>query len=213
MSGDNRYDLVDYNSSPSATPVGRDTNPGWYDMHEKHVELTKIMHPKIILCGDSIVAGLQRYAYIWNKYFEPRGALNCGIRGDQTQHVLWRMENITLPETVRYAVIHCGTNNIDRDSPRNIANGVISSGLVLQEQNRKLKVIITGLIPRDIEESYRRHKIKETNKQLRRYCKQFTNFTYMEQDSDWVRNDGTLNAKLYYTDCSGVYHRVISWYL
>ena len=97
-------------------------------------------------------------------------------------------------------MIHCGTNNIDRDSPRNIANGVISSGLVLQEHNWKLQVIITGLIPRDYEESYRRHKIKETNKHLRRYCKQFTNFTYMEQDSDWVRNDGTLNVKLYYTD-------------
>ena len=57
------------------------------------------------------------------------------------QHVLWRA---TLPDSLKYVVIHCGTNNIDRDQPRDIANDVISIGFKLQEECCGLKVIITG---------------------------------------------------------------------
>lgn len=198
---DERYSLVRYNRSPSTTPVGRDTKPGWYDTHERHVEFAKTKFPSIVICGDSIVAGLSRYPRVWGKYFKPRQALNCGIGGDQTQHVLWRMENISLPTSVHYVVIHCGTNNIDRDSPQDIANGIISVGLVLQEDNLNIHVVVTGLIPRDYDgSSYRRRKIKEVNKYLQRHCKEFPRFTYMKQDHDWIFEDGSLNEKYYYTD-------------
>ena len=196
----NRYSLVGYNSSPTTKPCGRDNKAGWYDIHNKHVLMASRFTTKVILCGDSIIAGLSRYKAVWNKYFRPLNTVNCGIGGDRTQHVLWRMENMTLPETVKYIVVHCGTNNIDRDSAQEIANGVMSCGLVLQEQNPKLNVIITGLLPRDLANSRRRYKIIQTNKYLKQYCRQFSNFSYMKQDSDWVLESGLLNEQLYYDD-------------
>ena len=108
----------------------------------------------LVLIGDSIVAGLSRYAI---------HALNYEIGGDRTQHVLWLAENATLSNSLKYVVIHCGTNNIDRDQPRDIANGVISIRLKLQEKCRGLKVIVTGLLPRDSEWSQRRKKINLIN--------------------------------------------------
>ena len=36
------------------------------------------------------MAGLHRYYKIWNKFFKPIDALNCGIGGDKVQNVLWR---------------------------------------------------------------------------------------------------------------------------
>ena len=118
--------------------------------------------------------------------------MNYGIGGDRTQHVLWRAENATLPNSLKYVVIHCGTNNIDRDQPRDIANGVISIGLKLQEKCRGLKVIVTGLLPRDSEWSQRRKKVNSINYYLEKlYCDRFDDFYFMKQDDD---------KKLYYAD-------------
>ena len=197
-----RYSLVGYNISPPTKPVNRDKKLGWYDMHEKHnSQLAEDIRPNIILCGDSIMAGLQRFPHVWNKYFKHRGAVNCSIGGDQTQHVLWRMKHISLPSTVQYVVVHCGTNNIGWHSPQNIANGVISIGLVLQDKNRKLHVVVTGLIPRDYSHSsYRRQKIRDVNRHLKQHCEEYENVTYMRQDDDWILSDGGLNKELYWED-------------
>ena len=82
-------------------------------------------------------------------------------------------------------VIHCGTNNIDRDQPRDIANGVISIGLTLQEKCRGLKVIVTGLLSRDSEWSQRRNKIKLINYYLKKRCRdRFDDFYFIKQDGD-----------------------------
>ena len=138
--------LSDYQGSTATTPSGRDNKSGWYDIHQKHVNLWLNSKTILVLIGDSIVAGLSHYTNIWRTFFKTFHTLNYGIGGDRTQHVLWRAENATLPNSLKYVVIHCGTNNIDRDQPRDIANG-----LKLQEKCSGLKVIVTDLLPRDSE--------------------------------------------------------------
>ena len=193
--------LSDYQGSAATTPSGRDNKSGWYDIHQKHVNLSLNSKTILVLIGDSIVAGLSRYVNIWRTFFKTFHTLNYGIGGDRTQHVLWRAENATLPNFLKYVVIHCGTNNIDRDQSRDIANGVISIGLKLQEKCRGLKVIVTGLLPRDSEWSQRRKKINLINYYLEKLCcDRFDNFYFMKQDDDWTDEDGKLDKKLYYAD-------------
>ena len=98
-------------SSLAAVPSGRDSRVGWYDTHEIHVRLAGCSRPSVILIGDSIIAGLSRYPQVWNRFFKPWRALNFGIGGDRTQHVLWRATNIELPVTTNIAVVHCGCKN------------------------------------------------------------------------------------------------------
>ena len=193
--------LSDYQGSAATTPSGRDNKNGWYDIHQKHVNLSLNSKTILVLIGDSIVAGLSRYANIWRTFFKTFHTMNFGIGGDRTQHVLWRAENATLPNSLKYVVIHCGTNNIDREQPRDIANGVISIGLKLQEKCRGLKVIVTGLLPRDSEWSQRRKKINSINYYLEKLCfDRFDDFYFMKQDDDWTDEDGKLDKKLYYAD-------------
>ena len=155
----------------------------------------------LVLIGDSIVAGLSCYANIWRTFFKTFHTLNYGIGGDRMQHVLWRAENATLPNSLKYVVIHCGTNNIDRDQPRDKANGVISIGLKLQEKCRGLKVIVTDLLPRDSEWSQRRKKVNLINYYLEKLCcDRFDDFYFMKQDDDWTDEDGKLDKKLYYAN-------------
>ena len=95
----------------------------------------------------------------------------------------------------KYVVIHCGTNNIDHDQPGDIANGVISIGLKLQEKCHGLKVIVTGLLPRDSEWSQRRKKIYLINYYLEKLCcDRFDDFYFIKQDDDWT-DDGKLDKK------------------
>ena len=54
---------------------------------------------EVVLLGDSLVANLARYSAVWNQLAKLK-AVNCGIGGDSTQHVLWRVEKIFLPTTL-----------------------------------------------------------------------------------------------------------------
>lgn len=199
---DSKLDLTGYNTSPATTPVGRDNKAGWYNIHEKHTSLAKRPFAEIILCGDSIIAGLARYPKVWREFFEPLKALNFGIGGDRTQHVLWRAENINITSSVKFVVLHLGTNNIDRDTPNCIANGILSVALTFQEKLPGLKVIVTALLPRDLDISFRRIKIEKVNKILKEMCRdQLQEVYFMKQDDDWTLPDGQLNEQFYYTDC------------
>ena len=57
--------LSDYKGSVARTPSGRDNKSGWYDIHQKHVNLSLNSKTILVLIGDSIVASLSRYANIW----------------------------------------------------------------------------------------------------------------------------------------------------
>ena len=197
-----KLDLSGYNTSPATRPVGRDNKAGWYGMHEKHEIMAKRSGLEYILCGDSIIAGLSRYIDVWRKFFAPLRALNLGIGGDRTQHVLWRAENLHISSTTKFVVLHCGTNNIDRDTASCIANGILSIAVTFQEKVPGLKVLVTGLLPRDLEQnSFRREKIVKVNKMVKRMCRtKFDNIFFMKQDEDWVMEDGQLDESLYFND-------------
>ena len=73
--------------------------------------------------GDSIVVEITRYQNICKKYFKSPETVNCGIHGDKTQHFLWRAKNLFIRPSVKFIVVHCGTNNLEYNNPINIAIG------------------------------------------------------------------------------------------
>ena len=124
--------------------------PGWNDLHSKFTNIAGNSRSTVLLIGDSIVKGLFRYKMVLKKYFEQFKALNFGIGGDKTQNVLWRIINSNLPRDLKVAVIHCETNNIDRNTPVEIKDGIISIVEALCQVWPNIKIIITGLLPRDV---------------------------------------------------------------
>ena len=63
----------------ATTPNGRNKKFGCYKRHENLDMLAKRLHHSVLLIGDLIVAGPNRYQTVWKKYFNPYKALNCGI--------------------------------------------------------------------------------------------------------------------------------------
>ena len=186
--------------SSASIPVGRDSKPGWYATHNKHVRLAKGSQSEYIFIGDSIVAGFSRYKNVWHKYFNT--SLNLGIGGDRTQHVLWRSMNIDLNPNAKYVIIHCRTNNVDKDQPRAIGKSIMAIGRTFQNRNPQIKVLVTGILPRDTNAlSVRRSKIDQINNYLDIQCTHYThNFFYLQPDNVWVHRDGSLDQNLFFSD-------------
>ena len=166
-------------------PVDRPQKKGWHETHHFISSSLKNSNTSLLLLGDSIINGLTRYDSVWREFFKPYKAINCGISGDKTQHVLWRTIDMSIPCTVRFIVINVGTNNIDSDHPREICEGIMRIAHKLRKKSSNAKIIVTGLLPRDLYWSERRKKIIDVNHQLKYCCENRKDIFFLEQDSNW----------------------------
>ena len=133
--------LSRYCTSPASSPIGRDNKHGWYVEHEKFVAIAAGSLSSVLLVGDSLVNGLARYHRVWSKYFKPLHALNFGVGGDRTQHVLWRIENDEIPLNLQVAFVHCGTNNLDRYNPAEIKDGLLQLFILYRRKSLMLTLL------------------------------------------------------------------------
>ena len=122
--------------------------------------------------------------------------------GDRTQHVLWRIENDEMPLNLQVAFVHCGTNNLDRDNPAEIRDGIASIVYTIQEKKPNANIIVSGLLPRDQEISSRNDKIKLVRQKLMKWCRsgKVRDMHYLKPDKNWTESDGRLVERYYFTD-------------
>ena len=67
----------------ATVPLARPLKAKWFEIHREHCFLLNSKSFKSILIGESFIAGLHRYCKIWNNFFKPIDALNCGIGGNK----------------------------------------------------------------------------------------------------------------------------------
>ena len=68
----------------------------WLKRHDNLLKLTQqhASEEKIVFLGDSITDFWQEEgSNVWNQHYGNRHAFNYGIRGDRTEHVIWRIDN------------------------------------------------------------------------------------------------------------------------
>ena len=87
---------------------------------------------------------------------------------------IYRINQSIIPHHTNTVVIICGTNNLDRDNTSHITNGLICAVALLQLKHKKLKIVISGILPRSKAKSFRRKKLKETNNILKYKCSKDT---------------------------------------
>src|SRR5258706_280169 len=114
----------------SAIEATARTESGWQDrqklLNQRAAEAGE--KAQVIFIGDSITQGWEGDGKeVWAKYYAHRNAVNLGIGGDRTQHVLWRLDNGNIDGLKpRAAVLMIGTNNSNGEdnTPGQIAQGV-----------------------------------------------------------------------------------------
>ncbi len=123
----------------------------WRNRFNEKNELLKQGDIDLLMIGDSITHGWEGAgAVVWEKYYGDKKAINLGIGGDQTQNVLWRLENYDFSAVApKAAVLLIGVNNTwsnDR-AAKDVALGQRRIVQKLRAQFPDMKIFVLKVFP------------------------------------------------------------------
>ena len=123
---------------------------------------------------------------VWDRYFG-KHTVNLGIGWDKVEDASWRIGNLDPSREVRYVVLICGTNNIDKNLPADIVKGIKYAIQLVKYKFYNCKVMVSGILPRDFSSGIRRNKIRLVNIQIKHTVAEMNNnnITYIDPDQTW----------------------------
>jgi len=183
----------------AAPKLGKDGAPQatFMKMHESFLKRGKDGKIGVLFLGDSITEGWAgKGKDVWTKTYGALDPANVGIGGDQTQHVLWRIDNGELDGiSPRVVVLMIGTNNIGYPA-EDIAR---ADTKIVEEIHQKLpdtKLLLLGIFPRAAAASDpRRAKIKAVNAELAK-LDDGSKTRYLDIGDKFLSPDGSLSKDI-----------------
>ncbi len=162
---------------------------------------------EIAFIGDSITegwAGAGKDA--WKNIWAPRHAVNCGIGGDRTQHVLGRLDNGLLDalaapnNNIKWVVLMIGTNNTGTDSAEDITAGIHAILHTLHHHLPHAQIALFAVFPRGQFPNPGRDTINSINTRLADFAAHVPNtppvLHYIDIGPKFLRPGGELPADL-----------------
>uniref|UniRef100_A0AC11CZS4 Platelet activating factor acetylhydrolase 1b catalytic subunit 3 n=1 Tax=Ovis aries TaxID=9940 RepID=A0AC11CZS4_SHEEP len=209
----------DENPASKPTPVQDVQGDGrWMSLHHRFVADSKDKEPEVVFIGDSLVQ-LMHQCEIWRELFSPLHALNFGIGGDSTQHVLWRLENgelehirpkvsrawvgsqspLSLPPSPplhplfpQIVVVWVGTNNHGHTAEQ-VTGGIKAIVQLVNERQPQARVVVLGLLPRGQHPNPLREKNRRVNELVRAALAGHPRAHFLDADPGFVHSDGTIS--------------------
>lgn len=167
----------------------------WQDLHKKFNERAKQGDVELLFLGDSITQGWNDNE-VWQKHYTPRKAANFGIGGDQTQHVLWRIENGNLDGIQpKLAVLMIGTNNASANSAEEIADGIKAIIAKLREKLPETKILLLAIFPRGEAPNPTRDKLAQAS-QLASAVADGKQVRYLDIGPKFLAADGSISKEI-----------------
>jgi beta-glucosidase len=181
-------------------PVAR-FEKGWQDRHNVLNSRASQAGEKaqVLFVGDSITQGWEGEGKeTWAKYYAHRNAVNLGIGGDRTQHVLWRLENGNLAGMKPKAVVlMIGTNNSNGEdnTPGQIAEGITAIVKKLRTSLPDAKILLLAIFPRSENYTAQRGKLAMINQVVRRQADEKRVF-WVDFGHQFLGDEGLLPREL-----------------
>lgn len=189
---------ADAASHSAVTPVPR-TDRGWVVRQQAFNERVKQGRADLLFIGDSITHGWEGAGKeIWAQHYTSRNAVNLGIGGDRTQHVLWRLQNGNLEGIKpKAAVLMIGTNNSNRDdnTAQEIADGITAIVKLLRDRQPQMKVLVLAIFPRGEKPTPQREKISQVNSLIAGLADDKHVF-FMDIGPNLMNPDGTIYKEI-----------------
>ena len=135
-------------ANPAAYPLPRDE---WFVKVQANFDKTQGQQYDLIFDGDSITEGWQTRIGldIWEKYYAPLKAVNFGVGGDRTQHLLWRLSKGQVDGmNPKLVVLLIGTNNMGAYTNVQIAEGIQSIVEEYLKRCPNAHVLLLAVFPR-----------------------------------------------------------------
>jgi len=181
---------------------------GWMKRHESFNEISKKGEAQLVFLGDSITAGWEKNGKdVWARKWAPYKAVNFGIGGDRTEHVIWRLQHGNFDGIhPKLVVLMIGTNNTGHQgrpapehggvpyasSAEQTAEGVKMILDVLGKKLPETKVLLLGIFPRGAtKDDAKRQQNIATNNLISGFADNKRVF-YMDIGNAFLKPDGTL---------------------
>ena len=129
----------------------------WHGRHATLLERAKSGDGKIVFLGDSITQGWEGAGKrVWERYFAGGRyhAINLGISGDRTEHVLWRIANGELDGYAAKAIVLViGTNNTghfkrEDETPEDTVLGIKAVLEAIRAKQPGAMIVLCPIFPR-----------------------------------------------------------------
>jgi len=170
----------------------------WMDRHNAMNARVEKGHVDLVFIGDSITQGWEgRGKGVWSKFYGKRNAVNLGIGGDRTQHVIWRLDNGNLKGIApKAAVIMIGTNNSGSNTPEEIAEGVTAIVRQLQAKTPKTKILLLATFPRGASSADKKRQVNEKSNAIVAKLAADDNVEYLDIGQKYLGDDGSLSREI-----------------
>jgi beta-glucosidase len=170
----------------------------WMKRHESMNARVKKGDVDLVFIGDSITQGWEgRGKNVWAKFYGERNAVNLGIGGDRTQHVIWRLDNGNLEGiSPKLAVIMIGTNNSGNNTPEQIADGIKVIVGQLTEKTPKTKILLLAVFPRGANPDDKRRQVNEKTNAIASKLADQKNVSYLDIGKEFLEEDSTLSKEI-----------------
>jgi lysophospholipase L1-like esterase len=163
---------VTSSGNPATTPAPR-VETWWVTRHEEKVAEARVSHPDLLFVGDSITQNYEKpgpapdevFLPIWNHYFAPHKAMNLGFSGDETGHLLWRLQNGEVQGlNPRDIVLLIGTNNTGRgQTAPQVTGGIIACVEELHRLMPRAKILVVNILPTGSEDKSAKDNVINAN--------------------------------------------------
>jgi lysophospholipase L1-like esterase len=124
----------------------------------------------VVFIGDSITQGWEDAGKdVWARDYAPLHAVQIGVGGDRTEHLLWRLQQAPLtPLDPKVIVLMIGTNNAatGRDTGELIIRGVRAVTDLLHAQCPGARVLVLDIPPRGAQTNPLRGMVLQVNQAL-----------------------------------------------
>lgn len=176
----------------AVVPVPR-TDDWWQKRHASFNDRVKQGNVDIVFIGDSITQGWEGDGKdAWAQFYGDRNAVNLGIGGDQTQHVLWRLDNGNIDGIKpKAAVVMIGTNNFKANTAEEIGEGITAIVNKLRTKLPETKILLLAIFPRDEKPSENREKLAKAS-EIASKTADNKNVFFLDIGSEFLTDDGTL---------------------
>ena len=186
----------------AARAVSREKNHDgkwWIGKHNAILKRVKQGKVDLVMLGDSLTDG---WAWsnagqpIWKKHYGARNAVNMGISGDRTEHVIWRLRHGTVDGiSPKLVVLMIGTNNTGaKHKPEDTAAGIKVILDELRTRLPKTKILLLAVFPRAWNPNDPMRKANAAiNKIIKSYADDKTIF-FQDVGSRFINKQGTWHG-------------------
>lgn len=182
----------------TTTPTSK-ADDWWQRRHQKINDRAKQGDVDLLFIGDSITQGWEGEPGkgVWEKFYGPRKAMNAGIGGDRTQHVLWRLDNGNLDGIEpKLAVLMIGTNNSGSDTPDDIAAGITAIVEKLRAKLPATKILLLGIFPRGENDKNPKRQVNIATNKIIQGLDDGKSVFYLDISEKFLGDDGVLSDKI-----------------